>query len=210
MTYSNAYVRRLTVDERNDLATVLATLDEDAWLRRTPCDGWTVRDLVAHIYGWDALLVHATAAGHARALKRWFVANATARFRPDRLNTRLVQSAPWPGPELLDRFNRQLPPQPCWLFDSVARGAQLAEFLIHHHDVRVAVDQPRVAPPERVRVALDGITRVPGLHAKALLAKNTWTALDLDWRAGRGPAVEGTGEEILLALAGRHTGLRAA
>ncbi len=207
MSDSTAYVRQLTVDERNDLAAFLATLDEDAWQRPTPCDGWTVRDLLAHLVGWDNLLLYATPAEHARAFTRWLAANATARFNADRLNARLVRGDASPGHWLLNRLNAQLPARPRWLFDRVAPGAQLAEYVIHHHDLRAALRQPRTTPPERVRVALKGIARVPRLRTKALVARNTWAALDLDWRAGRGPVIEGTGEEILLALAGRPTHL---
>ena len=43
--------------ELADLDAIVATLDEAAWLTRTPAEGWDVRDSIAHLAGSDAAAV---------------------------------------------------------------------------------------------------------------------------------------------------------
>jgi len=48
-------VRRLARDERADFAAFLATLPPRQWDAPTLCAEWRVRDVVAHVVGYDEL-----------------------------------------------------------------------------------------------------------------------------------------------------------
>ena len=202
MTTADA-IRRHTIDARSALIESLQSLGTAAWSLPTPCEGWTTRDVLAHLVAWDALLVHPGGTGVAGAGLRWVAAMTSAWFDPNRLNRKFVEADNRSGPELLDQFRIQLPAKPHWLFERVAPGAQLAEYVIHHYDLSVAIGVTHDTPPDHVRIALEGVARVPGLHTRRLLASNLWTAIDVDWSAGRGTPVQAEGIAILLALAGR-------
>lgn len=44
---------RLAHDERNDLADLLETLTPQQWATASLCEGWTVRDVVAHVVSYE-------------------------------------------------------------------------------------------------------------------------------------------------------------
>jgi uncharacterized protein (TIGR03083 family) len=79
------------------------------------------------------------------------------------------------------------------------------ETIVHQQDVRRAVGITRAYPAAELRLALDrmaatssavlpGRKRTRGLHLEAT---------DLDWEHGDGEVVSGTGEALLMAMAGR-------
>ena len=47
----------------------------------------------------------------------------------------------------------------------------------------------------------------PPIHARKRVRGLSFVATDLDWRRGTGPAVEGSGEALLMAIAGRTAAL---
>lgn len=49
-------IRHLQREERADLVALLRELDVDDWARPTPCAGWTVADVAAHVLAWEQLL----------------------------------------------------------------------------------------------------------------------------------------------------------
>ncbi len=46
---------RLAADERRDLADLLETLTPDQWVQPSLCSGWAVRDVVAHVIGYEEI-----------------------------------------------------------------------------------------------------------------------------------------------------------
>jgi len=68
-------VRRLTREERADLAAFLATLSPRQWQAPTLCARWRVRDVVAHVVSYDELDVRGLLAHAVRG-----------QFRPSRVN----------------------------------------------------------------------------------------------------------------------------
>ena len=204
MTARIAHLRVLTRDERSDLASLLAGIDEADWDEPSPCPTWRVRDVVAHLVGWDDLLIHHRPLAAVPAAARTAWAMAAAGFRAARLNDRTVaRLAAAPPGALLERFQGQAGSGARWAFERVAPGAQLAEYVVHHQDIRGAVGRPRRIPAERLVASLDGIRHLPGLDARAALRRHRWIATDVDWSAGRGDPVHAAAEDILLTLAGR-------
>jgi hypothetical protein len=56
-------------------------------------------------------------------------------------------------------------------------------------------------------VALDFGRTAPTIHARRRIRGLRLVATDLEWTTGSGPAVEGPGEALLMAMAGRPAAL---
>ncbi len=185
--------------ERTDLAELCEPLTPEQWDTMTLCDAWRVRDVVAHVTEGATMTL-----GHA------VVAMARYGFR---LSTMLEREAIKRGSAPTEQLTRELratvgvrrtPP-------GEKPPGLLADEVIHQQDVRRVLDLPRVIEPERLRVVLDetcatgasfmpGKKRVAGLHLRAT---------DLDWMTGDpdAPEVTGSGEALLMAVAGRRPAL---
>jgi uncharacterized protein (TIGR03083 family) len=83
----------------------------------------------------------------------------------------------------------------------------ITDALIHHQDVRRPLGLTRDVPPERLRVALDTALKAPVLPSRKHVAGLRLGATDLAWTHGDGPRVDGPGEALLLAIAGRAVAL---
>ena len=174
--------------ERADLADFLATLTTEEWDAPTLCSQWRVRDVVAHMFSYEDLsmlgLVRRMAKGAGKAN-----AAGVAELRdrsPD---------------ELLALVRDHLDPR--GLTARFGGRIALADGTIHHQDIRRPLGRPRAIPAERLRVVLDFAKTAPTIKAKSRIAGLTLHATDLDWQTGDGPLVEGSGESLLMALAGR-------
>ena len=66
---------------------------------------------------------------------------------------------------------------------------------------------PRTIPQERLRPVLDFALSAPTIPAKANAKRLRLVATDLEWEHGDGDEVTGTGEALLMAVAGRASAL---
>jgi uncharacterized protein (TIGR03083 family) len=124
-------------DERRELRRFLGSLTADQWQRETLCAGWTVRDLVAHLVGWDDLLLYRSRREHLRAFLRFVKLYARSLGSMTVVNRRIHSQTSALTPEaLLRRFGANDSPDLKWLFDRTNPGAHLAEYIIHHEDIR--------------------------------------------------------------------------
>jgi uncharacterized protein (TIGR03083 family) len=184
--------RCLARDERADFAAFLATLPSPLWDAPTLCADWRVRDVVAHVIGYDEL----DALGVLRCAVR-------GRFWSSRVNAVVLERYRSCGPEqLLGLLRAHLEPR--GLLAAPGGRPALTEGVIHHQDVRRALGRPRAVPPERLLIALrwallgpdiGGLWRVRGLRL---------VATDLPFSAGAGSEVRGAAEALLMAIAGRR------
>ncbi|MEE2061396.1 maleylpyruvate isomerase family mycothiol-dependent enzyme [Rhodococcus artemisiae] len=185
-------VMALAHDERADLADFLETLSPRQWEQPSLCQGWTVRDVVAHMISYEE---HDT----PDLLKRV----AKTRFRPWKLNEVALAEYAHLGPDpLVDFLRRHLDPQ-----GATARfGGRvgLVDALIHHQDIRRPLGVPRPVPPERLRCALPFAVTAPPLRGFWKARGVRLVATDLDWTYGRGPEARGPGEAVLMTMAGRR------
>jgi len=198
-------LRAQTRVERRRLADLLDDLGETDWERPSACGDWTVRELVAHLIAWDEVLMHKGRRGVPMAAARWVAGMVRARFDVARFNQRSVERCFDDPRRLLQRFNDQATDDARWLFDRVAPGAQLAEYVVHRQDIARPLGVPSPVTEAALVGALAGIAAVPGLDVRRRLGEQRWVADDVDWSGGRGPEAHGPGLEILLALAGRDT-----
>lgn len=183
---------RLARDERADLADLLDTLTAAQWVAPSLCAGWRVRDVVAHMFSYEEL-------GPVRLVGRF----VTAGVHPDRVNAAGVAAyAGHSTDDLVALVRAHLRPRGL----TAAFGGRIAltDGVVHHQDIRRALDLPRDVPAERLRCVLPFARTAPPLGAARRVRGLTLTATDLGWTAGTGPAVEGPAEALLMAMAGRR------
>lgn len=182
----------MAADERRDLLNLTRDLSDDQWDTVTLCDRWSVRDVVAHVISYDT-------AGYRGLAKRL----VKARLNMDRANDLGVdQFRHVATSELVDLLARNLKPTgPMALMGGVVA---LTDTLIHHQDIRRPLGLMRTVPEDRLRVALRGALFEPTILGVRRTVGISLIATDIDWTFGRGAALYGTGEELLMTLAGRH------
>lgn len=181
----------LAADERRDLADLLDTLADDEWATPSLCAGWSVRDVAAHVVSYEHL-------GWTGGIGRL----ARARFDNGRANAIGLAEAEHASPADLVRKLRDHA-RPRGLTAGFGGRIALTDSLIHHQDIRRPLGRPRTVPTDRLVVALDFAMRAPPLPSRKQARGLRLVATDIDWVTGDGPEVHGTGEALLLAVAGR-------
>lgn len=184
-------VKALARAERADLADLLSGLTPAQWDAPSLCAGWRVRDVVAHMFSYDAL--------GPLGLVRRFV---TGGLHLDRVNAAGVAgSAGHSTDELLTLARGR--PHPRGLIRAFGGRIALTDALVHHQDIRRPLGLPRHVPADRLLVVLPFACFAPPIGAATRIRGLRLVATDLDWATGDGPVVEGPAEALLLAIAGR-------
>jgi uncharacterized protein (TIGR03083 family) len=178
------------------IAALCSTLSKDDWDVATCLPGWTVRDVLSHVIGTEAMLcgepppeADITHLGHMR--------NPIAEA-----NEVWVESMrPWSGPEMLTRFEdvtgRRLSAldamtqrdfdAPSWTpagrDETYGRFMRIRHFdcFMHEHDIRLAVGAPPRDTADDVRSALDEVSTGIGyiVGRRAALPEGTSVRIDL-------------------------------
>ncbi len=79
---------------------------------------------------------------------------------------------------------------------------------MHSSDISEGVGAPFALPVEDYLAALDHLKDVqPVFGSKKRIAGLTLRAIDAQWSTGSGPTVEGSAQQLLLAVAGRRSAL---
>jgi uncharacterized protein (TIGR03083 family) len=193
-------------EARRDLLAMFGGLSAEQWNQQTLCEGWTVRDVAAHLLIWDGLLLYRTRLGHLRRLVSFAGLYAASFGTMTRLNRRLAaRTATLSSDEIVERFGADDDAALKWLFDGTNPGAHLAEYVIHHQDIAVPLGLQQPVPSERLISALNGVTKLPSLRWPAWqkLRSRRWQATDLDWSKGNGTVTTASADRILMVLAGR-------
>jgi uncharacterized protein (TIGR03083 family) len=181
--------------ERKALATDLGALSQDQWSSPSLCDGWTVRDVLAHMTATAKITPPA-----------FFAKLAAAGFSLTRLQNSDIAAEKGGTPaDTLAGFEAVLtsvkhPPGPVdsWLGETIVHGEDIRRPLGIHHD------HPSAAV---VRVAdfYKGSNLLIG--AKRRVSGVSLRATDADWSHGAGPEVSGPILSLVLAMAGRTAAL---
>jgi uncharacterized protein (TIGR03083 family) len=177
--------------ERGALAADLVGLDDARWEAPSLCDGWTVRDVLAHMT--------ATAKMTPPAFLSKLVTSGF-NFRRVQAKDIAVERGSSPD-ETLERFTAvqtwtKHPPGP--------NDSWLGEAIIHSEDIRRPLGITRVYPTAAaVQVAefYKGSNLIIG--AKNRIAGLALQATDADWSHGDGPAVSGPIVSLVMAMTGR-------
>lgn len=188
-------LKQLATDERRDLADYLATLPDEQWDAPSLCEGWSVRQIVAHMISYEDMTIP--------QVLRLFPRGG---FRITRVNHLVLTSYDAATPaELLADLRRH--ERPRGVTAGFGGAIALTDGLIHHQDIRRALGTPRAVPSERLVAALGFAPKAMALPSRREVRGLRLVATDLDWTRGEGPEVRGPGEALLLAIAGRPAAL---
>ena len=183
----------LTINARESLISTLDGIEEDRWDVPSLCDGWTIRDVLAHL-----ILAARPPA------KRYGVAVLKARGDFGKANYVLAVTDGLQRPDqLLARYRtaaRHRFSPPGW-----PAAAPLSDILLHSLDVRIPLGIECNVPPDHYEPVLDLLFRSIGrTFTSNGRPKLRWVASDHDWSHGSGAEVRGTMEDLALTAAGRR------
>jgi uncharacterized protein (TIGR03083 family) len=175
------------------LAETLALASEDSWNSASLCDGWRVREVVAHVtmpsrYAEDEFMAELERCAYDFTRISNEVAIRDAEASTDQLLADLRS-------EVLHQW---LPP----------RGSYhdaLNHVVVHSLDITVPLGMSRLASDETIRAILDGLTE-GGVHARfgVELEGRRLEANDISWEYGSGDLLRGAAEDLALTLCGRR------
>jgi uncharacterized protein (TIGR03083 family) len=177
--------------ERAALAADLEPLSAERWDTPSLCDGWTVRDVVAHL------------TGTARISAGTFVTKlVSSGFSLTKLQQKDIAALRGASPdETLANFKAEVnsskhPPGPIdtWLGETLVHGEDIRRPLgiKHEYSVDAAVEVANFYKGSNL--VLGAKKRVHGVRLQAT---------DADWSHGEGPEVAGPIVALVLAMSGR-------
>ncbi|HUQ60194.1 maleylpyruvate isomerase family mycothiol-dependent enzyme [Lentzea sp.] len=182
-----------TIDsERAATADLLAGLTDAQWTHPSLCDGWTVREVAAHLSLAPRMRVRDALGAFVRARGSFNrMIDQTARAEARRPTGELVA-------ELRGIVgSRKLAP-------SQTLGNALMDVMVHSQDIALPLGIERHMPVDAAVVAADDLWRIGfPFHARRRLAGHRLVATDADWSAGEGAEISGPIEALVMVLAGR-------
>jgi uncharacterized protein (TIGR03083 family) len=182
-----------TIDsERAATADLLAGLTDVEWACPSLCEGWTVREVAAHL----SLAHRMTVGGVLRAI-------VTARGSFNRMVDQTARDeARRPAGELVAELRGAIGVHK--LAPGQTLKNALMDVMVHTQDIAVPLGLERHMPVEAALVAADDLWRMGfPFHARRRLAGHRLVATDADWSAGEGTEVSGPLEALVMLLAGR-------
>ena len=183
--------RALARLERAEFADLLGGLTPEQWSAPSLCAGWTVHDVATHTVAY---------LGQSRI--RLATNMVRARFDVDRLNASGLADREGLTPEQCVEAMRH-GVEPSGAAALYGGRVALIECLIHQQDIRRPLGLPRSIPEERLRASMNYARISPVIGAARRTRDVRLVATDMDWSAGHGPEVRGSGEALLLAMTGR-------
>ena len=181
-------------EQRADLADFLDTLTREQWATPSLCRGWTVRDVAAHVTqsttSWERLGVAALRSG----------------FRFNVMMSRLAREDQRTPEEITAAMRRMVgvrrrPP-------GTAVADPLMDAMVHGQDIAIPLGLARTMPiPAAVIVAARVWKMGFPFNARKRFANVAFHATDASFTVGRGQAVHGPIQDIVMVLGRRSAGL---
>ncbi|MBF6299471.1 maleylpyruvate isomerase family mycothiol-dependent enzyme [Nocardia amamiensis] len=186
---------RAVAAERASLVELLETFSEADWNHGSLCEGWRVRDVIAHIVlsarpslGWILVNVIRARGSLDRAIRD------TAIRLADRTTTSQLLAA------LRDSIGVRSTPI------GTNAADRLMDLLVHGQDIAVPLGITREMPIDAARAALERVWTTDTFRSREKFAGYHLVATDAGWDTGAGLAVEGPVASLLLLLTGRRAG----
>jgi uncharacterized protein (TIGR03083 family) len=199
-----SFFGRLRVMETSELRREVARLrcqfadriegtNETAWNSPSWCEGWLVRDVLAHLVR-NAENTNISLLGDL----------IRGGMRPDRaVSNAAKRLGDVPVPELTDRLRTAAERR---LHEQGSQGGMaLGDVLVHSADAFRPLGFDVEAPPTDARPVLDAYWRTARIvfHARPPRHRHL-IATDLDWNRGSGPEVRGKAIDLVLLVANRR------
>ncbi|MFD4433121.1 maleylpyruvate isomerase family mycothiol-dependent enzyme [Nocardia sp. NPDC058497] len=179
--------------ERASLVDMLRELPESAWDTASLCDGWRVRDVVAHLVLATQVTIGSLVVNVIRArgnLDR--LIHDTAVRLADRTSTADLLD------DLRATIDSRITPIGTTPID------RLMDLLVHGQDIAIPLGIDRIMPTSAAQWSLERVwTMGTPFHARRRLAGYALTATDTGWTAGSGTPLTGTAAELLMVVTGR-------
>ncbi len=174
------------------LAELLSSASEVTWNTGSLCDGWRVREVVAHM----TMPARYSEAQFMKELERY-------GFDFTRLSNEIVsRDAGLRTSQLVedlhsDELHHWMPPGGSY-------HDALNHVVIHSLDITVPLGEARLATDETIRMILEDLT-LGGVHRNfgVDIEGRSFEAIDIGWKFGSGQLLRGNAEDIALALCGR-------
>jgi uncharacterized protein (TIGR03083 family) len=191
--------RRLCREHLADFRAFLADLPDERWDEPSLCDGWRVRDVVAHL-----------TIGRTIPVPVVLAKLAAGRFKLDATVDRLSREygSTHAPDELRAVFAEETSrPKERGLAGIEPPNAKLADNVTHLYDIAIPLGIDPGLPAERLVAVLEALPRV-GMWGTKQRAKGLRLVADgLDWSHGDGPEVRGSADSLILAFGGRAQAL---
>ncbi|SDM17045.1 maleylpyruvate isomerase family mycothiol-dependent enzyme, partial [Allokutzneria albata] len=185
-------VRAAIAAERAELAALLTDLPAHQWDAPTLCEGWRVREVVAHIttayrYSLPRILGNLVRSGgnFNRMSDRCARRDAAALSTEDLLTS------------LRDNINHP------WKPPGGGYEGALSHDVIHGLDITVPLGVDRRVPLDRLKTVLDDLSEKNVKYFGVNLDGIQLRATDMDWTLGSGTPKSAPAQDLLLFLCGR-------
>ncbi len=179
--------------ERRDQAELLQDLSAHQWDAPSLCEGWRVKEVVAH----TTLPFRAST---RRVL--WEMVKAKGSF--NRASDRMARedAATLSTTDLLTSLKNNIDHP--WTPPGGGPVGALSHDVIHGLDITVALGLDRRVPLDRLTLVLNEVKPSHVKYFKADLKGKRLVATDLDWTFGEGEPVRGLAQDLLLVVCGRR------
>ena len=191
-TADDARLQPAVAAEFASLAGLLAAISDAQWDTPSLCEGWRVREVVAHM------------TMPARYSQEEFMAELRrCAFDFTRLSNEVAsRDATRPAGELVASLRSDVMQR--WTPPGGGYHGALIHVVIHGLDVTVPLGASRCSPDQTIRVVLDNLTAGGGhAHFGTVIDGRRLEASDLDWSHGSGQVLRGATGDLALALCGR-------
>ena len=193
MTRMTTDITSAVTAERTDQADLLATLSARQWDAPTLCDGWRVREVVAH-----------TTMPFRTSLPRLALDLVKARGSFNRMADRCARrdAERLSGAQLLASLRDNVAHP--WKPPGGGYVGALSHDVIHGLDITVGLGLDRRVPIERLELVLGGMTPKNVAFFGTDLSGVMLQATDLEWTFGTGTPLRGSAQHLLLVVCGRR------
>jgi uncharacterized protein (TIGR03083 family) len=190
-------VWRAIDDQRRRLVDLLEDLSDQEWEQPSLCQGWTVRQVAAHVAlqntTWSEL-----PRGVLQAIRRGGMngaIHAVACRHAENPTGQIIA-------EIRDRIGVWQP------LPAVTYRESAIDYLVHSQDIAIPLGRHVAMPTNAAVVAAERVWTSPRMfHARTRFAGYRFIATDTEWVAGAGQEVTGPISALLLLLTGRPAGL---